>query len=235
MARAYDGVAEAYARCRPSYPDAAVRWLVGDEPARVLDLGAGTGQLTHGVHQLGHRVVAVEPSAQMVAQLTNSLSVPCVRAHAESLPFADTSVDVVVVGQAFHWFDPEALAQLARVLRSGGALGLVCNVPDASIPWTRRLLQIIGSSTHDLSEYAQEPPMSGLFSVAEHKEFSFWHRLDNHALVDLVRTRSYVAALGDPERDRVLDQVRELYARHCAEHGVLQMRYLTRCYRSRRV
>ena len=42
-ARSFGPVAEAYERARPGYPDDAARWLVGDEPVDVVDLGAGTG------------------------------------------------------------------------------------------------------------------------------------------------------------------------------------------------
>ncbi|MCP9487516.1 MAG: methyltransferase-like protein 9 [Gaiellaceae bacterium MAG52_C11] len=45
-ARSFGANADAYERTRPLYPEAAVRWVVGDEPRRILDLGAGTGKLT---------------------------------------------------------------------------------------------------------------------------------------------------------------------------------------------
>ena len=62
-ASSFGAVADAYERARPEYPEAAVRWLAGDKPADVVDLGAGTGKLTRGLIALGHRVTAVEPLA----------------------------------------------------------------------------------------------------------------------------------------------------------------------------
>src|SRR3954454_13116307 len=113
-----------YERVRPSYPGSAVAWLVGTEPQRVLDLGAGTGKLTRVIVALGHDVVAVEPLPEMRAELSAAL--PTVETHAgsaEAIPLADASVDAVVVGQAFHWFDQaRAVPELARVLRPGGVL-----------------------------------------------------------------------------------------------------------------
>ncbi len=58
---AFAEVAGAYERGRPEYPEDAVRWLAGDEPHDVVDLGAGTGKLTRALVALGHRVTAVEP------------------------------------------------------------------------------------------------------------------------------------------------------------------------------
>ena len=58
---AFAEVAGAYERGRPGYPEEAVRWLVGDGPCDVVDVGAGTGKLTRSLAALGHRVTAVEP------------------------------------------------------------------------------------------------------------------------------------------------------------------------------
>jgi predicted RNA methylase len=64
-ARSFGSVAEQYERGRPSYPRSALRWLLGEMPRDVVDLGAGTGKLTSALVAAGHRVVAVEPVAEM--------------------------------------------------------------------------------------------------------------------------------------------------------------------------
>src|SRR4030095_15811667 len=66
---AFAEVAGAYERGRPGYPEEAVRWMVGDRPLAVVDLGAGTGKLTRVLVALGHRVVEVEPLDEMRAEL----------------------------------------------------------------------------------------------------------------------------------------------------------------------
>ena len=64
---------------------------------------------------------------------------------AEELPLPDAAVDLVAVGQAFHWFDLDrALPELARVLRPGGRLALFYNSRDASVAWVRALAGLIG-------------------------------------------------------------------------------------------
>ena len=95
-------MANEYDRGRPGYPPEAIEWLLGVESLDVLDLGAGTGKLTGALLDAGHRVIAVEPLAEMRAILTSSL--PAARAlagTAERLPLADDSVDAVTVGAAF--------------------------------------------------------------------------------------------------------------------------------------
>ena len=68
--------------------------------------------------QRGLDVVAVEPGDEMRAVLERVLpEVEALAGTAEAIPLPDASVDAVTVGQAFHWFDPEAaLAEMRRVL-----------------------------------------------------------------------------------------------------------------------
>jgi SAM-dependent methyltransferase len=103
--------------------------------ASVLDLGAGTGKLTRLLVSEFDRVVAVEPAEEM----RRLLVVQCPDAVAlsgtgQQIPVADASVDAVYAAQAFHWFDEvAAVAEIARVLRPGGALVLMWNRPAG--PW----------------------------------------------------------------------------------------------------
>lgn len=225
--------AEVYERTRPSYPDRATRFLGGDAPARLLDLGAGTGKLTRALAAAGHDVTAADPSVPMLHQLTAASDVACVAARAEHLPFPAGSFDVVVVAQAFHWFDPAAaLPEIARVLRDGGSLALVWNLRDESIPWARRLTEVIGSEMHDLSAYADRLPDSGLFPEVERATYGFWQHLDLAGLLGLVSSRSYVLALDDVERAALLERVRALYAENASGLNGLRLRYATHCFRA---
>src|SRR6202034_3215475 len=65
----FGSAAGLYDASRPSYPPEAVRWMLGETPLRVVDLGAGTGIFSRLVASLGHDVVAVEPDAGMRARL----------------------------------------------------------------------------------------------------------------------------------------------------------------------
>ncbi len=136
----FETVAEQYERNRPPYADEAVAWVaerLGIVPgSRVLDLAAGTGKLTRQLLALGAEVVAVEPGDEMRAVLERVLpDVEALAGVAEAIPLPDASVDAVAVGQAFHWFDHDAaLAEIRRVLRPGGGLGLLWNRWDEADP-----------------------------------------------------------------------------------------------------
>lgn len=233
--RTFSGVAGVYDRGRPAYPSEAVAWLTGPRPQRVLELGAGTGKLTAGLMRAGHAVVATDPSGPMLDRLVERLATPAVQCAAERLPFRAGSFDVVVVAQAFHWFDVEpALAEIARVLAVGGSLALVWNHRDERVPWVRRLSEIIGAETH-ADDVDQMLATTQGFAPAERTYYRFWQLLDADRLVDMVASRSYVAALGDTERERVLQRVRELYDSYGRGPHGLRLPYTTQCYRTRLV
>jgi SAM-dependent methyltransferase len=232
---AFAEVAAAYERGRPEYPVEAIRWLVGNEPCDVVDLGAGTGKLTRGLLALGHRVVAVEPLAEMRGELEHA--VPGARAlagSAEAIPLPDAAADVVATGQAFHWFDHEqALPEIARVLRPGGRLALVWNTRDDRDPWMARLSAIIGNESLDDSDVLPVVEAGGHFDAPESAEFSFVQTLDRKGLLDLVLSRSYLAKLPPPERQPVLDKVGALYDETAGRGGV-RLAYVTDCFRAER-
>ncbi|GGR47648.1 hypothetical protein GCM10010197_11920 [Nocardioides luteus] len=198
-ARSFGAVADSYDRGRPSYPADAVKWLVGEEPCSVLELGAGTGKLTEVLVGLGHEVFATDPDDAMLDILSGKL--PDVRATsgtAEQIPTGDSLYDVVIVGQAFHWFDHDkAIAEIGRVLRTGGRLAVIQNERDERIPWVRKLGRLIGKqdSGYDPTSILDD---SGLFSAVEARTFRHWQVVDRHSIQDLVISRSNIATL-DPE------------------------------------
>lgn len=90
----------------------------------VLDLGGGTGVLTSWAlkERKDARYVVVDVASGMMAHVPDG--VEKLVASAEELPYADGSVDAVMMGEALHHFrDSErALREIARILRPGGSL-----------------------------------------------------------------------------------------------------------------
>jgi SAM-dependent methyltransferase len=113
MTRTYDRIDGSYARFRVPDPRlrAAILDAVGDAES-VVNVGAGAGSY----EPIDRRVVAIEPSATMVAQRPRGAA-PCVRAIAEALPFADRAFDAALaVLTMHHWRDWRAgLVELRRV------------------------------------------------------------------------------------------------------------------------
>jgi ubiquinone/menaquinone biosynthesis C-methylase UbiE len=232
-AASFGAVANAYERARPEYPEDAARWLAGDAPADVVDLGAGTGKLTRGLVVLGHRVTAVEPLPEMLERLRGVVpEAVALSGSAEAIPLPDASADVVVCAQAFHWFDqPVALREIARVLRPGGRIGLVWNVRDETEAWVGELSDVMVGRT-GIDRGAMAPiDASGLYGPVEHAVFSHVQDIDREALRELVLSRSFCAVLSEKERAPVLERVDVLFDEH-SHDNVLRLPYLTECFRS---
>jgi ubiquinone/menaquinone biosynthesis C-methylase UbiE len=231
-AKAFDGAADAYDRARPDYPPEAVEWLLRTlgvaTGGTVVDLAAGTGKLTRLLARARARVIAVEPAPGMLARLRNLL--PDVEAHegtAEAIPLPDGSADAVTVAQAFHWFAREdALAEIQRVLRPGGRLGLVWNRRDLTAPVHAGLERILMAyKPADVPRHrsgAWRSAMDGTerFELLAEHEIRSEQRLDTEGLVDRAASTSFIAALDPAERERALGEVRAL-ARQLGEPLVL--------------
>lgn len=235
LARSFGAVAQAYDRGRPGYPAEAVAWLTGGEAKVVLELGAGTGKLTRELVDQGHAVFATEPDEAMLAVLRERVpEVSAKVATAEAIPANDRSVDVVVVAQAFHWFDHDvALPEIARIIKPGGHLSLVWNFFDQRIPWVRRLVNVVGE--HSATSHSAAEALDGheLFEPAERTTFTFWQDVNRETLVDIVASRSYVATLPEAEREAKLDAVRALYDDYGRGHDGMQLPYVTECFRAK--
>lgn len=208
--------AAAYERGRPSYPPEAIDWLLPGGARDVLDLGAGTGKLTVRLVERGLNVIAVDPIPEMLEVLSRSLpDTPALLGTAEDIPLPDDSVDSVLVAQAWHWFDPErAVAEVARVLRPGGRLGLVWNVRDERLGWVKDLGRIVGHEDDPYSRRHVELPEP--FTAQEQHQVEWTSYLTPQALIDLVASRSYCITSPTEVRTRTLDQVRDLLATHPA-------------------
>ena len=209
-----------------------MRWLVGEEPRRVLDLGAGTGKLTRSLIALGHDVLAVEPSPEMIGELRRALpGVEALEGAAERIPVPDGRFDAVTAGQAFHWFDPElALPEIARVLRPGGTLGAVWNLWDDASPIVaglHALLPGLGGSDEPLV-------LSELFGPLEEASFDWARSYGREELVESVSTQSSVLVLDPAERAERLAAVGRLWDAE-SSGGALELPFRTEAHRAIRL
>ena len=242
-ARGFELAPKPYEIGRPTYPPDAVARLVAElgigPDKRVVDLAAGTGKLTRLLASTGASLVAVEPVGAMRAALSAALpDVEAVAGTAEAIPLPDASVDAVTVGQAFHWFDGDAaLAEIHRVLRPGGRLGLVWNVKDESVDWIEKLGGIMESYRGDAPRVASGAwkeafDRTRLFTPLERARFSFVHEADFAAVVARVTSVSFIASLPPAEFARVVERVRTLLATHPETQGrtTFELPYRTGAY-----
>ena len=209
-ALSFGTAAAAYDQGRPSYPAEAIAWALPAEATRVLDLGAGTGKLTRAVRALGVDVVAVEPDDAMRAAIDGE----ALAGTAEQIPLPDASVDAVVAGQAFHWFDTaRAVPEMVRVLRPGGTIGLFWNLFDDRVRWVAELCALWNpeDTMSVLAPFGAplDGPSVGLSSM-ERLLVEHVHELDRDLLEANLRSRSPFILMSEEERDAKVTAARAL-------------------------
>jgi len=228
-ARGFARAAEAYEQGRPGYPAAALDPLRLSPGMTVLDLAAGTGKLTRALAAAGVRVIAVEPVAEMRAALPDSAE--ALDGTAEAIPLDDGSVDLVTVAQAFHWFDgAAALAEIHRVLRTGGRLALLWNRRVENAPINRAIEELVephrmGTPTHRGDAWRAAFERTSLFGALEEHVFANRQVLDEDGLAARICSISFIARLSEPERAGLLARARELTA-----DGPVTVPYRTEVY-----
>jgi SAM-dependent methyltransferase len=235
------GVAAAdYDRFRPRYPREAIRWALDglDTPARVVDLGAGTGILTRGVLALGHDVLPVEPDPGMRAQLDAATpGTTALAGAAESVPLPDGTADAVLVGQAYHWFDKErAHAEIARVLRPGGTFAPIWNTRDDGVEWVAELGRIAGMPNDAAPLIEKVTDFGPEFGPVELTQFTHRSPLTPDEIVGMLHTRSSWLTADPAERRRVDRELGDLFASHpeLAGRETVELPYRTLVFRARR-
>ncbi|WAT31640.1 class I SAM-dependent methyltransferase [Pseudomonas sp. GXZC] len=232
-----------YAQGRPDYPRQLTGWLADtlhiDAHASVIDLGAGTGKFTRLLSTLAPTLIAVEPVAAMGAQLTKLLpDVRLVNGTAESIPLPTASADAVVCAQAFHWFSTEAaLAEIHRVLKPEGRLGLVWNVRDESVDWVAAITAIITPYEGDTPRFHTgrwcEAFTGEYFSEPEMTCFPYSHvGSPQEVIMDRFLSVSFIAALPDAAKAVVTAQLQALIDTHPALKGrdTVAFPYQTQAY-----
>ncbi len=234
-----------YEAARPSYPPDAVEWLVEHlriaPGTRAGDLAAGTGKLTRLLAPTGADLLAVEPVPGMRATFRRLLgTIPLVAGTAEAMPFAGATFDAITVAQAWHWFDHDrATAEMARVLKPGGRLGLVWNARDRTEPWVDEVWSIMDRvekkapwRDHENWRDSANRAMPGFRGGLHAAEFRHLQQITPEGVVQRVASVSHVAVLPEAEREQVLDEVRHLLATHPAVRGraTLEIPYRVDCF-----
>lgn len=237
-----------YVKYRPSYPPAIVTFLAKEcdlKPSdAIADVGSGTGLLTRCFLDNGNRVFGVEPNREMreagehfLAGYPNFISV---NGTAEATTLDDVSVQAVVAGQAFHWFNIEkAQLEFKRILKPAGWVALIWNARRVdSSPFQREYDQLLRTYS---DEYAKTNHMDTVTDAAidaffggraNQAHFDNAQQFGFDGLLGRLMSSSYAPEAGHPNYAPLVQALRTLFNAH-QQNGHVTFEYDTEMYYGR--
>lgn len=238
---------ENYLKYRPSYPSEIIPLLASEcslTPQSVIaDLGSGTGLLTELFLKNGNRVFGVEPNAEMRAAgervLANHSNFVSVNATAEATTLPDRSADLIIAGQAFHWFDREkAKIEFKRILKPAGWVVLIWNgFRLETSPLVKGYQQIVLRYGTDYREVAREITGMDVESffvprICKCAQFAFKQVFDFEGLKGRLLSASYAPDPTDKNFDEMIKDLGEIFNAN-QKDGRVDFDYETEVYYGR--
>lgn len=233
-----------YVRSRPRYPDGILNILRKDARLTnsmvIADIGSGTGFSAEPFLKNGNIVYGVEPNASMRAAAETLLAAyptfHSVNATAEATTLPDRSIDLIVAGQAFHWFDPpRARAEFRRILRQDGFVALIWNtLQEDATPFMKNYMNLLHTFGTDFKEVVHtnvDQPRLQAFYGGEFVKRTLPNeqRFDQEGLRSRLLSSSYTPPLGHPNHEPMLADLDRVFEEN-QEGGEVRMIYGTEIY-----
>ena len=232
-----------YIKYRPGYPAAILKFLGATcnlTPTSIIaDVGSGTGLLSKLFLDNGNPVLGIEPNLEMrqageqfLRQYPNFTSIT---ATAEETSLPDNRVDVVVAGQAFHWFEPaKTVAEFRRILKPNGWVVLI---------WNQRLTDSTFLIAYEslLEKYALNyssvnhanldlPRLQDIFGPdLRVKPFANSQFFDFDGLKGRLLSSSYAPLANHPNHQPMMNELQQIFQTH-QKDGAIEFKYSTQVY-----
>ncbi|MEI2581717.1 class I SAM-dependent methyltransferase [Scytonema sp. PRP1] len=224
-----------YAKYRPSYPAAAIDFILEgidtQLPIVVADVGAGTGISSRLLAERGVRVLAIEPNADMRQAAAPHPRVEFREATAEATGLSDASVDLITCFQSFHWFNPEpTLLEFHRILKPSGRLAAVWNEWDKNDEFTANYIDLVLEAANLPSNEKYRTTVEYLASYhlvdIKHYVFPYKQDVDLTGLIGLTQSHSIVPRSGSVLQQLISD-LQQLHVQFCDQGGMVSLLYST--------
>lgn len=235
---------ENYLKYRPSYPAAIIPLLESEcgltPETLVADVGSGTGFMTEMFLSHGNRVIGVEPNAEMRSAgdrlLTKYPNFSSMNATAEATTLPDKSIDLIVAGQAFHWFDRrKTKIEFTRILKPGGWVVLIWNgfrvESSALVRGYQELLLRYGTDYREVSREIEACDIETFYSPEKCRQarFDFKQVFDFEGLKGRLLSASYAPEQTDPRFDQMIGELQAIFEAN-RKDGTVDFDYETEVY-----
>lgn len=235
---------ERYIKYRPSYPEEIVTALAAraklTPASQIVDVGSGTGISAALFLRHGYAVTGVEPNAAMRAAAERLLAkesrFSSVAATAEATTLPDQFADLIIAGQAFHWFEQEPTRiEFTRILKPGGYIALIWNARLDSTPFLQAYGTLILNFGTDYSIVRHETVTDAFvrpFFAPQLVLIENWpnaQQFDYAGLEGRLLSSSYTPNEADPRYAPMLHELRRLFDTY-QEDGQVTIEYTTVVY-----
>jgi ubiquinone/menaquinone biosynthesis C-methylase UbiE len=233
-----------YVKWRPNYQQEIVKDLKNEYSLStdkiVADIGSGTGISSELFLKDGYAVIGVEPNEAMRERSKELLSKysnhTAVDGTAEQTTFGNESVDAIVAGQAFHWFDQgKTRVEFQRILKQDGVVVLLWNERLADTDFAKEYDQFIvdhgkeyvkldhrNVNAEQIASFFN-PGTCGLKTYKNQQVFNF------DGLKGRLLSSSYMPTDADENYQPMLLALEQLFEKH-NENGMVHIDYDTKVY-----
>jgi SAM-dependent methyltransferase len=233
-----------YIKYRPTYPLAILSFLKEKlnfaSTALIADIGSGTGISSELFLKNGNRVFGIEPNNDMRGAAENLLKdypgFISINGTAEATGLANASIDFIVAGQAFHWFDEmKAKTEFSRILKPDGYVVLIWNSRNLDTsPFLiayEKLLQQFSIDYREINHKNVDMQILNRFFEPGYQEVKF----ENNQMFDLeglqgrLLSSSYVPMEGHENYNEMLKQLNDIFNKY-QENGLVNFEYTTEVF-----
>lgn len=233
-----------YIKYRPHYPDGIIPYLqqeTGLTPQTIIaDIGVGTGISSLPFLDNGNTVWGVEPNREMRQAAEKILarfpSFKAVSGSAEHTMLPDASVDMILAGQAFHWFNHEsAKAEFIRITRKGAYAALIWNERLTGTGFEAAYEKLLLDFAIDYNEVDHRKigpaQLNAFYGAGGYKEHTFNNAqiFDFAALKGRLLSSSYAPNTTHPLFEPMLVRLEDIFGKY-NEQGMVKFHYTTRLF-----
>jgi SAM-dependent methyltransferase len=233
-----------YVKYRPGYPTEIIDFLQHNynltTDKLIADIGAGTGISTALFLNAGYRVVAVEPNLEMRNKAIELLgALPGFKAQdgtAEATGLDTGSIDAIIAGQAFHWFNAEtSRVEFKRILKPDGIAVLIWNERKIASAFEKDYDELIIKHATDYVKVDHrniDPEHIGAFFHPQPFQSAIFQNkqvFDFEGLAGRLLSSSYMPTKDDSGYEPMITDLRELFDRY-QQNDVIAINYDTKVY-----